>query len=104
MCWLSSTLVEGSKRDHLCAYIAMTAGEINALVGWCGHRSTDQDDIQYTFWRYCSHELEGMVIREIVVDGSSHCVIKSPVSNLLSRGREKIMPLLGHVSSSQSIP
>lgn len=45
-----------------------------------------------------------MVISEIIVDGSSHCVIKSSVSNLTSRGREKKTPLLGHVSFSQSIP
>lgn len=62
------------------------------------------DNIEYTIWRYSSHELEGMVISGIIVDGSSHFVIKSSVSNLLSRGREKIMPLLGHVSFSQSIP
>jgi hypothetical protein len=75
------------------------------LLWWRGAGITPQISyhLEYTIWR-CSCELDGMLASERieVVDGSSHCVIKSSVSNLESRGRKKMLPFLGHDASSLS--
>lgn len=55
----------------------------------------------YTIWRR-SYGLDGTLVKEkVVIDGSSHCVIKSSVSNLKSRGRRQKTSFL---LLSQSIP
>lgn len=50
----------------------------------------------------CSNKLEAILAKEkVVINGSSHCVIKSSVSILKSRGREEKTPFRW---LSQSIP
>jgi hypothetical protein len=68
------------------------------LLWWRGAGITPQIGyhLEYTIWR-CSCELDNMLANEIeVVDGFSHRVIKSSVSNLELRGRKKMLPFLGH--------
>jgi hypothetical protein len=77
------------------------------MLWWRGAGITPPTNshIEHTTQR-CSYKLNGISAKEItVIDGSSHFVIKSSVSYLISRGREKLMPFLWHdVPFSHSIP
>jgi hypothetical protein len=72
------------------------------MLWWRGIGMTPQIGfhVEHTIWR-CSWELDGMMANEMVevVDGSSHRVIKSSVSNLESRDRKKMLPFLRHGAS-----
>jgi hypothetical protein len=77
------------------------------MLRWRGAGITPliSSHIEYTIGR-CFYRLDGMLASGmIVVDGSSHRVIKSSVSKLDSKGRKKMLPFLGRddASLSQSI-
>ena len=104
MCLIHSALVEDSEETQLVAKRGRSIAMTSDGVGGAGTDPQIISHIEGTF-RHCSYQQVGIsASKVIVIDGSSHSVIKSSVSNLKLRGREKMMPLLGHDASfSQSI-